>query len=415
MSDIKVFISYAHEDENYKEWVKSFADKLIKHGINVTLDQYDLHLTDNITHFMEKSIAESNFVILLLSKNYITKANERVGGVGYEIDLTTGEIFVNKSRSKFVPILVKVDFNSSPSFLKGFSSLKIDNLFSYDETYLELYAYITNQPLQKKPSIGKIIPIDELKSQTIQNKIDIESLCKKYNLFNYAHTKLVLTLTNFNGKKINELFPIFQKYFLKSQSNQYNLLTYYPYILNPKNKTRNSPFIEYVSENYIPLINNWKLIDRISFADNVITYDSLELSDQLKIMYTSRVPFISSLFLFEFLKKLYTSIDKRESINLHFEITGNKDILYSTNNDIIQQSVFAITENKFEMYKLDMLNNNFKIDDFGLDEVSIRNYFDKCISLFVSDDPVSSNPFMSIVDCSYFDIINDVKSGNYHY
>ena len=67
------------------------------------------------------------------------------------------------------------------------------------------------------------------------------------------------------------------------------------------------------------------------------------------------------------------------------------------------------------MYKLDMLNNNFKIDDFGLDEVSIRNYFDKCISLFVSDDPVSSNPFMSIVDCSYFDIINDVKSGNYHY
>lgn len=80
MSDIKVFISYAHEDENYKEWVKSFADKLIKDGINVTLDQYDLHLTDSMTLFMEKSIAESNFVILLLSKNYITKANERVGG-----------------------------------------------------------------------------------------------------------------------------------------------------------------------------------------------------------------------------------------------------------------------------------------------------------------------------------------------
>ena len=415
MSEIKVFISYAHENENYGEWVKSLTDKLIKHGIHVTLDQYDLRLTDSITQFMEKSISEANFVVLLISENYIAKANERTGGVGYEIDLATGEIYVNKSRSKFIPILIKVDYTAAPSFLKGFSCLKIDNFYSYDDTYLELYSYITNQPLQKKPEIGSIISIDELKGQTVQDKFDIDSVCKQYNLFNYAHTKLRITLNNFSGQRINQLFPLYQKHFLKSQSGQYNLPNYYPSTLNQKNKTSNSPFIEYTSGNYIPLISNWKLIDRISFANNSITYESLELGDQAQMMYTSRVPFISALFIFEFLKKLYKSIGKKEDISLEFGIVGNKEILYSTSDDIIKRSLFKINDNMMEMYKLDTRNCSFKIDSFGLDPAAIRGFFDMCIALFVSENPSSSVPFMSIVDASYSEELNDIDTGNYHY
>ena len=42
----KVFISYSHDSDDYKDWVVSFANRLILEGIDVTLDQYDLVLGD---------------------------------------------------------------------------------------------------------------------------------------------------------------------------------------------------------------------------------------------------------------------------------------------------------------------------------------------------------------------------------
>lgn len=409
MDEIKVFISYAHEDDNYKEWVKSLVDRLIKHGINVKFDQYDLHLTDSITQFMENSISDSNFVILLISKNYIAKAKERTGGVGYEVDLTTGEIYANKFRSKFIPILVEVDYPEVPEFLKGFNALKIDDLSSYDDIYLKLYSYITGQPLQKRPEIGKIIPINDLKDQINENKLNINTICNKYGLSNYAHTKLQINLCNFNGEKINQLFPIYQKYFLKLQSAQNDIPKYYPLTLDPRNKKRNAPFVEYVSEDYIGSISNWKLIDRILFLDNVITYESLEMSDQEKVIYSSRVPFISVLFIFEFLRKMYTRLDIKEIIDIDFKISGNKEIYFDTN------SLFSIFGNWLEMYKLNESSDSFKIPKFTLDNASIRTFFDKCISLFVSENQCSDIPYMSIVDESYYEIINDINTGKYHY
>ena len=39
----KVFISYAWESEEHREWVKALADRLLSDGIDAVLDQYDLH------------------------------------------------------------------------------------------------------------------------------------------------------------------------------------------------------------------------------------------------------------------------------------------------------------------------------------------------------------------------------------
>ena len=63
----KVFISYSHDNEPYKEWVRNFSNKLIENGVEVTLDQYDLLLADSNTLFMEKGISDNDFVIFLIS------------------------------------------------------------------------------------------------------------------------------------------------------------------------------------------------------------------------------------------------------------------------------------------------------------------------------------------------------------
>ncbi|MGX2954498.1 toll/interleukin-1 receptor domain-containing protein [Shewanella sp. JL219SE-S6] len=38
----RCFISYSHDNENHKEWVLNLATRLVKNGVDVTLDQWDL-------------------------------------------------------------------------------------------------------------------------------------------------------------------------------------------------------------------------------------------------------------------------------------------------------------------------------------------------------------------------------------
>ena len=115
----KVFISYSHDNDDYKDWVRSFADRLIVEGVEVTLDQYDLKLGDSTPLFMEKSVTDCDYVLILITQEYVKKANERKAGVGYETDLVSGEILVYGNRKKFIPIFIKIDYKESPVYLRG--------------------------------------------------------------------------------------------------------------------------------------------------------------------------------------------------------------------------------------------------------------------------------------------------------
>ena len=151
----KVFISYSHDSQDYKDWVRSFADRLIGDGIDVTLDQYDLALGEMIPHFMEKGISENDFVLILVSKRFTEKARERKGGVGFETDLAAGEIVVKQNRRKFIPILIKISYDDVPDYLRGANAVSIQNLFAYNKEYEEIYRTLTGQKPQK-PKLGTV-------------------------------------------------------------------------------------------------------------------------------------------------------------------------------------------------------------------------------------------------------------------
>jgi len=87
----KVFISYSWEDEAHKEWVRSLADSLLANGIDAILDQYDLSLGDRLPQFMEQSIANSDYVLIICTPTYKKKSDTRNGGVGYEGHIISGE------------------------------------------------------------------------------------------------------------------------------------------------------------------------------------------------------------------------------------------------------------------------------------------------------------------------------------
>lgn len=101
----KVFISYAWEEEPHPTWVRDFATRLRKEdGLDVTLDQWAAQPGDELTFFMEKSVHDSRFVLLICTPTYKAKFDTRHGGVGYEATSITGEILAGLAKRRVIPV-----------------------------------------------------------------------------------------------------------------------------------------------------------------------------------------------------------------------------------------------------------------------------------------------------------------------
>lgn len=116
------FLSYAQNNAKYKAKVRAFALRLRANGVEVILDQWHLRPGADMYHFMERSVARADKVLLLLDPTYKKKADERTGGVGTETQIVTPEIYGNTENTKFIPVLFDLnghDINYCvPTYLK---------------------------------------------------------------------------------------------------------------------------------------------------------------------------------------------------------------------------------------------------------------------------------------------------------
>ncbi len=148
----KVFISYAWESEEHRAWVKALADRLLADGIEAIVDQYDLELGDRLPQFMEQSVRSSDYVLIVCTPVYKQKADARIGGVGYEGHIISGELFSGHNERKFIPVIKEGGVGESlPTFLKGKLAVDLgDGVESrgYDDLLATLYG------AKKKPSVA---------------------------------------------------------------------------------------------------------------------------------------------------------------------------------------------------------------------------------------------------------------------
>lgn len=144
---IKVFITYSWE-EDVKNWVISFAQKLKDEKLDVYIDN-DLQFGERLPQFMEK-ITVSDYVLIICTPTYKNKADSRKGGVGYEGHLISGEILNHSNEHKFIPILRKGTFKESlPNFLAGKNCADLsDNNPNYEVDYQKLIYQICRKKLK---------------------------------------------------------------------------------------------------------------------------------------------------------------------------------------------------------------------------------------------------------------------------
>jgi TIR domain len=109
-----VFISYSWDSAAHKKWVRMLAERLIRNGVRVWLDQLNLRPGESLTRFMEAKIKSSGHVLVICTPSYAKRSNKRVGGVGYEQQIISGRIAAGISRRKFIPIIRAGEIKPGP-------------------------------------------------------------------------------------------------------------------------------------------------------------------------------------------------------------------------------------------------------------------------------------------------------------
>jgi TIR domain-containing protein len=151
------FVSYSWDDDDHKEWVKALATQLRRDAVDVRLDQWHSVPGNQLPHFMESEIRLNDFVIIICTPKYKVKSDTRTGGVGYEGDIMTAEVFTKQNHLKFIPILARGTWEeAAPTWLVGTHYIDLREA-RYKVGYKDLLETLL-QLRQEAPLLGPLPP-----------------------------------------------------------------------------------------------------------------------------------------------------------------------------------------------------------------------------------------------------------------
>lgn len=148
----KVFISYSWDDKEHRDWVHDLATRLRNDGVDVELDQWAVHLGDPLPEFMERSVRDNDFVLVICTPKYKQRSDDRVGGVGYEGDIMTAQVYATRDHRKFIPVLSRGGWSSAfPSWLSGKAGVDFRTESRFEIQYKTLIDTLHGQTPQPPP------------------------------------------------------------------------------------------------------------------------------------------------------------------------------------------------------------------------------------------------------------------------
>ena len=185
----KVFISYSHDSAAHKRWVLELGTKLRRNGVDVMLDQWALRPGADFTRFMEHGIRDFDRVLVICTNNYVRKANDREGGVGYEVQIVTTELVANLGIDKFIPIIRQASGEEkTPTFLGTRVYIDFTDESQFEEKFEELLRELYDVPVVEKPPLGEkpsfpkqeVLPSEGTDTQLPEVPEQVESASNAY-------------------------------------------------------------------------------------------------------------------------------------------------------------------------------------------------------------------------------------------
>jgi hypothetical protein len=150
ISEMTVFVSYAYDSPIHVEWVTKLA-KAVEElpGFHVIFDRFEMYGGKDVTHFMDRGLACER-ILVVVTPEYIRKAGQRLGGVGYESSVITAELLENQLADRFVPVLRQGD--DRPSFLKSKAFIDFRDDSAFDASLAALRDALLRLPPVERPA-----------------------------------------------------------------------------------------------------------------------------------------------------------------------------------------------------------------------------------------------------------------------
>lgn len=156
----RAFISYCWSTPEHEQWVLSLATELVRSGVHVVFDKWDLQAGGDAVAFMESMATDESIkkVILVCDEAYARKADSRADGVGTETQIITAEIYAKSSQDKFAAVVAERDGSGRvflPTYYKSRIYIDLSEAHRYAEEFEKLIRWIFNKPLHVRPELGE--------------------------------------------------------------------------------------------------------------------------------------------------------------------------------------------------------------------------------------------------------------------
>lgn len=150
----KIFVSYSWSSPEHEEWVLELAENLMKDGIDIALDKWELREGDDPIFFMESMVNDPTItkIIMIIDGKYTDRANQRHGGVGTESTILSQELYSKRDKNKIVAVIAEPDA-PKPIFYAGRLHVDLSDSERYAEEYEKLVRWAYDKYKYEKPKL----------------------------------------------------------------------------------------------------------------------------------------------------------------------------------------------------------------------------------------------------------------------
>ncbi|HSS52804.1 MAG TPA: toll/interleukin-1 receptor domain-containing protein [Thermoanaerobaculia bacterium] len=199
----RAFISYTWDSE--KQWVKDLAARLRSAAnVDVALDEWEVRPGDQLTHFMERAIRESDFVLCICTPRYKERFDARQGGAGYEANLISAEALATGNERKFVGLLrMGEPLEALPGWLLGKRFLDFRGDPYAESSYESLVATIHGLLPQAPPLVTSGFVANQLQPTSVARQDSYaEFLNAALKVIQQSQSRLILRSKNNEASRI---------------------------------------------------------------------------------------------------------------------------------------------------------------------------------------------------------------------
>ncbi|WP_179995413.1 TIR domain-containing protein [Acinetobacter sp. YH16053] len=311
-----IFISYSWDNEDHRLWVKKLADALEeKFNFHVIWDGYDLDSFIDKNLYMEQSVVDCDYMLVVATGNYKLKSSSRKGGVGIETSIAVSQHWKQmeqNGKTKIIPILKEKD--AIPIYLENHLYIDFTNENEFDKNFNELLKTINGDALFKRPAKKKInrkpltlTKVEEIISLAYKSKKKINEVIDysrdnriKYEIWEVQNITgspiyFIATHPNINmAKTLQNAFAFIDKILVEKNSQiiilSDRIIHKLDQIINSQYNVKNIKYEDFLWNHCISEeFKDFSIPEKIDF------YTPQDLLDSNEVVHNNAINFISNL------------------------------------------------------------------------------------------------------------------------